>query len=317
MLLTKTRPTVDIREAHNLWDILNSKYQIMEKILIYEGFSHDPDFRVAMGHIGKSIQKNIKILEDEMSSHSIPSPNRNRAAVQSQKNSDSITDEYMAMDLFLYYQEHIENLLAAFYSSITNDALRQMIKQMAARTIKETNLLVHYLRAKGWMEKPPMAHDDLQEESPSLSLIEAASLYDHLTYRYDAHYLTSIFAEIAHDLELRVVLELGLRRLEKQTNMLEKQLEVYAVPFPKRPGHFTLDAKDIRFFDDDTMFRTINSYMQSAGVKHTQAFKQATYNDDVRSLFKELLLDEMEVFDDFVKLGKVKGWLNPVPRYLT
>ena len=91
MLLTKTRPTVDIREAHNLWDILNSKYQIMEKILIYEGFSHDPDLRFAMGHIGKSIRKNIKILEDEMSSHSIPSPNRNRAAVQSQKNSDSIT----------------------------------------------------------------------------------------------------------------------------------------------------------------------------------------------------------------------------------
>ena len=56
--------------------------------------------------------------------------------------------------------------------------------------------------------------------------------------------------------------------------------------------------------------------MQSAGSKHAQAFKQATYNDDIRKFFKDLLLEEMKVFDDFIKFGKLKGWLNPVPSYV-
>ncbi|HBG02305.1 MAG TPA: hypothetical protein DDW87_12135 [Firmicutes bacterium] len=46
------------------------------------------------------------------------------------------------------------------------------------------------------------------------------------------------------------------------------------------------------------------------------AFKQATYNDEIREVFRNLLLEEMEVFDDFVKLGKVKGWLNLVRTYV-
>ena len=54
----------------------------------------------------------------------------------------------------------------------------------------------------------------------------------------------------------------------------------------------------------------------SAGGKHAQAFKRATYNDEIRELFRDLLLDEMEVFDDFMKFGKLKGWLNPVPTYI-
>ena len=55
--------------------------------------------------------------------------------------------------------------------------------------------------------------------------------------------------------------------------------------------------------------------MQGAGAKHAQAFKQSSYNDSVRKVFKDLLLTEMEVFDEFVKFGKVKSWLNTVPRY--
>ena len=135
MLHTKTKPTISIREAHSVWDTLNSKYQIMEKMLIYEGFVHDPDLKIAFKLIRKPIEKNIAILEKELATYSIPSPDRNRASAQLQGDSDSINDEYIAMDLFLYFQEHVENLLSRFYSAVTNDSLRKTIKQMAARTI--------------------------------------------------------------------------------------------------------------------------------------------------------------------------------------
>ncbi len=129
-------------------------------------------------------------------------------------------------------------------------------------------------------------------------------------------YLTDIFVSIVHDLDFKLALELGLNRLNKQIGMLEKQLKTYFIPFPKRPGKFTLPLQDIRFFDDDTIYRTLNSFMQGAGAKHAHAFKQSSYNDAIRKVFKELLLAEMEVYDSFIKLGKVKSWLNTVPRYV-
>ncbi|MCK9525389.1 MAG: DUF3231 family protein [Limnochordia bacterium] len=316
MFTAKRTPIINIREAHNLWDLLNSKYQMLEKMLIYEGFIHDEDLKAAFKLIRKPVQKNISILEKELATYSIPSPDRNRAAVQLQGESDSITDEHIALDIFLYFQEHVENLLTAFYSCFTNDGVRKMTMEMAARTIAETNVLVHYLRAKGWMGNPPMAKAELNENTSKLSLAEAAALHDHLTYRYDTMYLTNIFAAIVHDHDFKVVLEMGLNRLNKQIDLLEKQLKLYLVPFPKRPGKFTLTVKDIRFFDDDTIFRTLNSFMQGAGAKHSQAFKQSTYNDEIRKLFRDLLLDEMEVFNDFIKVGNLKGWLNPVPKYV-
>jgi len=167
---------------------------------------------------------------------------------------------------------------------------------------------------EGFIHDPDL--ESLKTGANQLSLVEAASLFDHLTYRYDTMYLTNIFVSIVHDLDFRIVLELGLARLNKQIDTLEKQLKRFLVPFPKRPAMFSLDAQGVRFFDDDTIFRTINSFMQGAGNKHAQAFKQATHNDDIREFFKDLLIEEMDVFDDFIKFGTLRGWLNPIPKYL-
>lgn len=52
------------------------RYQIMEKALIYEDFVHDTDLRIAFKHIRKSIQKNIGILEDELATYTVPSPDQ-------------------------------------------------------------------------------------------------------------------------------------------------------------------------------------------------------------------------------------------------
>lgn len=84
MLGTKAEATLNIREAHNLWDVLNSKYQMMEKLLILEGFIHDPDLKIAFKLMGGPIQKNINILEKELATYSVPATDQNRAAAQIQ-----------------------------------------------------------------------------------------------------------------------------------------------------------------------------------------------------------------------------------------
>ena len=96
---------------------------------------------------------------------------------------------------------------------------------------------------------------------PNLLLAEAASLHDHLTYRYDTMHLTNIFTSIAHDLDFQAVLHMGLTRLNKQITLLEKQLKAYHVPFLNGQGIHPFPT-NVRFFEDDTIFRTIDSFMQ-------------------------------------------------------
>ena len=175
------------------------------------------------------------------------------------------------MVLFLYFEVHVENLLSVFYSAVTNDSLRKTIKQMAAWTITETDYLVHYIRAKGWMDKQPMVNEDIKDDDKSLSLAEAASLHAHLTSRYDTMNLTNIYTSIAHDHEIQTIHHMVLTLLNKQITLLEKQLKAYHVPFPKRPGKFTLSLQNVRFFEDDTIFRTNDSIIQVAGGKHAHA----------------------------------------------
>lgn len=54
---------------------------------------------------------------------------------------------------------------------------------------------------------------------------------------------------------------------------------------------------------------------QGALVLQAESFKQSTFNDRIRTIFMKLLIEEIDVLDDFHKYGKIKGWLNTPPGY--
>ena len=60
------------------------------------------------------------------------------------------------LDVFLYLQEHVENLTKALRSSVTNESIRKQIKEMTIKTVKDTDMVVRYLTVKGWMSVPPV-----------------------------------------------------------------------------------------------------------------------------------------------------------------
>ena len=306
---------IDSREAYSLWDVLNSKYLVMEKLMVYENFAHDPDLKLVIKVMYNPLQRNINILEKEMQKYAVKSPDRNRAAAVTPENPKTITDEFIALDIFVYFQEHIENLLRVFGSSVTNDSVRKMFKEMTKRTVEETNGMIYYLRNKGWLSKPPLYINIPTGVSEELSLGEATGLWDHLTYRYDSIHTTEIFVTLVRDLDFKVVLEIGLKELKKQIGILEKELKYYGLPFPKRPGKVTLIQENVQIFEDDYVYRLLHSFMQGAFIKHAQSFKESTVNDKVRGIYKQLLYDEIDILDNFIKFGKLKGWLNAVPTY--
>jgi len=48
---------------------------------------------------------------------------------------------------------------------------------------------------------------------------------------------------------------------------------------------------------------------------HLRAVVETTRNDSIRRMFTQFLSTEVEVFDKYLRYGKVKGWLHPAPLY--
>ena len=149
------RQKISVREAFTLWDILTSKYMAMNRILIWENFAHDKDLVLVLKLAKKPFDKNILILESLMDEFAIESPDRNMTFENSPVNPRIVTDEFIALDVFLYLQEHVENMLKAVRSSISNDSVRKTLKTMFFDTVNELDKYALYLRAKGWIAVPP------------------------------------------------------------------------------------------------------------------------------------------------------------------
>ena len=145
---------------------------------------------------------------------------------------------------------------------------------------------------------------------PVLSLGEAYILWDMLTSRYDAIMITQSYQNLAHDPEFRIILTQGLgQTLEKQANKLEQELDRYKIQLPPRPPKSVNYEAQAGVFRDDFLFRRVFTSIQDFLDHHIWAIRVTVVNDPLRQMFIQFALDEVEVFNDLCKYGKLKGWL--------
>lgn len=311
----KRQQNIDIREAFNLWDVLNSKYMALERLYIWKNITHDLDLMVIIDVSIKTIKENISVLEKKMGEYSVKAPDRNRSFGRFPDSSQTVTDEFIALEIFLYYQEHVENLIKVLRSTVTNESLRSAFKKMTIKTINETDKMVTYLKLKGWIGVPPLYKHIPNNSESELGVAEAADLLDHLSLRYDNIRTTELFISVTHDIDFKAVLSMGLKKLKQQSLRLEKELDLYGIPLPKKSPKTTLTLENNEVMDDDYMYRILVNALQGALIMHAKSFKECTICDNTRGLFKGLFLDEIELIDNLLKYGKLKGWLNPVPSF--
>ncbi len=311
---TKSR-NVDIREAYTLWDVLNSKYMAAEKLLVCKSFVGDADLKRILIQVEKQLQKNIAILQEQMKMYNIISPNKNRVAVNIKVNADEVSDEFIAMEMLLYEQEHLENLLISLYSLITNDNVRSVITDMLTRTVEVVDGLMKHSALRGWVGIPPAYQHLPAEVTEGIHCGEAGCLWDLLTYRYDTLHFTEVMLSVIHDVDFKLILEAGDVLLKKQIKQLEKELIHFGIPVPKRPSDITVDLNNKDLWEDSHVYRMTLMGMQGAGTVHVRSFKKFTVNHRLRILMKKLISQEVEKIDDYIRYGKLKGWLHTVPRY--
>lgn len=103
--------------------------------------------------------------------------------------------------------------------------------------------------------------------------------------------------------------------LKEQIAMLEKELLYFGLLMPKPHAKVWVAVENTEFLDEDYIYRHLLIGMQGASIMHAQAYKQCVTNDRIRKIFKQLLLEEVNIINKLIQFGKLKVWLHVAPRY--
>jgi hypothetical protein len=309
---------LNCQEVYSLWDILSAKYQFLENLHIWRNFAHDMDLKVKLNSIDSVLAEVVKDLEKLSKKTGVNGPERGVVDINTSTNTEVIRDELIAQNVLIWLQGVTELLLRGLRTTTTNDDERTLFIKIINKNLKMLDNICGYMRIKGWINPSPIYPNIPKDTKEIIDTGEAFHLWDHLTFRYDNIHQTEIYIDVAHDKELKILLTLGLQNtLQKQTNMLEKECLHFGIPLPKRPASIIeWPASFSHIIHDDYIYRVIYIGIIGATLIHAVAVKQSVTNDRVRKIFIDLLESEINIQDDFIKYGKLKGYINEPPKYI-
>jgi hypothetical protein len=175
--------------------------------------------------------------------------------------------------------------------------------------------LYKYGKLKGWETPTPAYKTSLPQEREQLSTAGAFHIWDHVSQRYDQLELTTFFLGFAHDLDFKAVLKVGQTTLSRQLTMLEELALKFEVTLPKRPSVTEKSPIDPETMTDKMMYNIIFGGIVGSIDMHIRAIIETIRNDALRQTWLDLFNDEIQMYDNFLKYGKMKGWTKVVPIY--
>ncbi len=155
---------------------------------------------------------------------------------------------------------------------------------------------------------------ETKEKQKTINVSEVFHLWSHLLKRYNIIYTTKILSAFAKDDDLKLILSLGKKTLDKNITALEKKMAEYAIPLPNRPPKQAQTTVALEQITDRYIFREILGGIQSILPTHTMAFIHST-SPKIRQLFMSFLIEEMKLYDKFMEYGKIKGYEIMPPTY--
>lgn len=151
---------------------------------------------------------------------------------------------------------------------------------------------------------------------PSLSIMEAAMLWEFTVARYKCIEETQIYHSYAHDPDLKYFIKNALKIiLEDQINELEKQMNIYKIPLPKRPAKSVNHENNPEFISDEFLFNQIFEGCQRFIDYLARIIRSTITNDALRKMYAAFLKEELAIFEKLCKYAKAKGWLEASPKY--
>lgn len=306
---------LDVQEVFNIWKMLDNRYSVMNVLLTQKANIHDIDFAYIIDRNMRRIRKEIRLLEGEAEKYGIKGPRVNLEDFNLQGNAQLHRDKDIAWVYLSYLNSEILVLTKVLRDSLVDDRLKKIFLRVFKITIKNLFDYVDYLKIKGWIGIPPLYPYVPNNVDERISCNEVFFLWDHLVFRYENIHLTKILSRYVYDADLQVILHIGVNMLETQAENLENLLKHYGIMMPEAFSPIIPRPEATEIFEDRFIFFHIFSQMRNMGAIHAQAFAGSVLNKHVRKVFYDLLVDEVNITDKFLKYGKVKGWLPTVPNY--
>ncbi len=151
---------------------------------------------------------------------------------------------------------------------------------------------------------------------PVVDTGEVFLLWDMLVSRYDIIEFTQLMLNFVHDVDFRALISRGLTKvLEKQVDRLENEFNTLRIPLPDRPPKSVKVPSTTGVIEDQFIFKQILTGMQCVLDQHMRTVRSVTTSDTLRKMFIDFLKTELDIFDNLIKYGKLKGWIQVPPRY--
>ncbi|MEW6184055.1 MAG: DUF3231 family protein [Bacillota bacterium] len=144
---------------------------------------------------------------------------------------------------------------------------------------------------------------------------EVHALWNFLTLRYIYLEMTEIFKNYITDSEFKILVQYTVSNvLGKQIKETTKIMKDYGIILPPKPPFGINTAVNAEAMRDEMMYRIILVGVQYFIETHAETLRMMS-SDSLRNMFMGFMTDELKIFDNLVKYGKVKGWYWGAPSY--
>lgn len=146
---------INVSDVFYVWDILVTKFDIMETMDIIKNFINDKDLGFIASKLVKGLLIGIQDMERVMDDYGIPHPYRPPAGVKIDATNELITDRYIYDTL----QEGIHSFfftLSSGFMNSTSPIVRKAFKEHMLLTMDLHELIVDYGKLKGYIVQPPV-----------------------------------------------------------------------------------------------------------------------------------------------------------------
>ena len=145
---------MNVFEAGHLWNLLTSRYDIIEMIQISHNFANDAELKLVLNSILKHIEQQVAQLEKIGDKYGIPLPEKPPAGSKTANNIEVVTDEYIFKRVFAGIQIYMYIYASALVQT-TSVKLREKIFSFFLDEINTFDNLLLYGQLKGWVNEPP------------------------------------------------------------------------------------------------------------------------------------------------------------------
>ncbi|MTI84489.1 MAG: DUF3231 family protein [Firmicutes bacterium] len=307
---------LDVSSTHNLWDLLRARYDSIEATQMLRNFVHDKDLDILLGMFLKHFQTQTEQLEKEAKNFKIKVPSRPVIDIKTSTNIDEITDKFIYKRVYADMLAEMLSLNSSVRTTLTNDRLRSTFKSYLLSHVSDFELLYKYGKLKGWEEVAPAYKTTKPAEKELISTSEAYHIWRNISDRYIQSQLTDFFLGFAHDLEFKAILKEGAKVISKQLKLIESKALNFEVQLPERPPSSLVTPIDPENLEDRFMYQIIFKGIDDSIDLHLRAIIATLRNDPLRKIFLNLYNEELNIHDNFIKYGKMKGWALVPPIYI-